>query len=80
MVTASLLNTFTEIYPATSFAVPNKGVIDVMAIQHLKRKGVKFDPKEHNRLAIETAITIPDRESYEANKALSADGLFARIR
>lgn len=70
----------TEIYPATSFAVPNKGNLDIMAIQHLRRKGIKFDPKEHNRLALETAITIPDREPYEANKVLSAAKLFERIR
>ncbi len=70
----------TIMYSATSFAVPNKGVIDIMSIELLKRKRIKFDPIKHNRLIEQTATTDENRDPHEGNKVFSLINFLSALK
>lgn len=65
-----------EIYPATSFAVPNKGVLDAMVQQKLQRTGQKFDIVKQNKIISDTSDKHPYRKRYEGWRSANAQKVF----
>lgn len=65
-----------EIYPATSFAVPNKGVLDAMVQQMLTRRGEEFNAVKHNKMVSDTCDEHPRRKRHEGWRSVNPERLF----